>query len=974
MDYLLVPTLPDSLHAYRKDTEMIKRTPLITTSLILYLAFFSISVAFSKAPQEPKNISVLDSENNVNIETTNLLLKITPKGDIIELFDKIQKKSLLVSGEVFKFMVLKENDNIKDLISLTRSDDYLKAEFEGSNLKAFFELKVRNDSFSFELVSVSTKDFEYIEFIRLPVGIYKYIADVINFVYDDYRAIGVLAATKNTNVDVFQKVKNGILFGARCWSDITTDDVKAIVIGCETKKILDSIEKIEVEYDLPHPQINGKWVKRTSENQKSYLLSDISFEDIEKAISYAKEGGIDYIVLLDRSWVSSRGHYKVRTKKYPHGLQSLKMAVDRIHSNEIKAGIHLLSPLISRNDAYLTPIPDNRLSKKASGWVLNERIDNDNTLIQIKKDPSFDGDATGDSKINNVIFQIENELLSCEEVKEEESILVINCQRGQYGTNATPHEANLSFYQLAYQSSMFLPDPKTNLINEIAENIAITYDYCGFDMIYFDGNAKMRTVGPGWYTMGLLHQAFSEHVKGEVMWQGSGMSHYSWHFFNRGTCNDYVCLDPKSYCDQLKVGTIKNHFKPNLIPVDLGWWGYFTHSDSHYATLPDEIRYMCAKAIAWDAACNLTCDLESMDKNGRTDETLEIMKNWQTLREQGFFSDQVKEELKQAEMDFRLAKGSNGGWRVQQIKYQKDHIVDPAIYSTKTWSINNQMGEGPLAFRLRALTELSHHDDEKNILLFGSTKKINIENASNNVAVETKKFDSASDPVLAGYEMSVSVGKGALRGWSVIGHQFDNPVNAIRHRVPSLWINGDGKGETVNVQLLDDLNNLRDHYIDIDFKGWRKITLDTPETRRVWDFYWPYNKKFPLKFFNYDKLSAIKIYLSNIKAQEKYTIQFGDIVALNESESKVDEFTFTIGEHKMVVPLAIYSDEYVECWANGQCKHFSPDGDLISNFDPTIQEDYSAITVPVGNNMITYDCRSNARARITVMVAGSYLN
>ena len=324
-------------------------------------------------------------------------------------------------------------------------------------------------------------------------------------------------------------------------------------------------------------------------------------------------------------------------------------------------------------------------------------------------------------------------------------------------------------------------------------------------------------------------------------------------------------------------------------------------------------------------------------------------------------------------MDFRLVKDGSDVWRVRPVKYHKDHIVDPKNEATKTWSFDNHIGDGPVGFRVRALTELAEYQDKDNILLFGYPKVVNIHSSSKHVKLTANRFRGKGPSAHAGHEMVVRTNSKVNRGWAVIGHKFENPINIIHNRVPVVWVNGDGKGEVVNIQLEDNLKRFRDHYIDINFKGWRKITLAMPETRRVWDYPWPYNKKKPLGFFNYDKLSAVKIYLINLTPRESYTLRVGDIVALKELPSAIETFELNIGENRISVTERLRSEEYIECDANGQCCHYSHNGHLMGRFAPTIKNISFGMISSHGRNRLSFLSTGQARARITTMVEGNFL-
>ena len=56
-------------------------------------------------------------------------------------------------------------------------------------------------------------------------------------------------------------------------------------------------------------------------------------------------------------------------------------------------------------------------------------------------------------------------------------------------------------YHLKRSYGFFLPDLDNDLGDELAENLVKIFDYCGFDMLYFDGDAMTDTAGMAgaWY-------------------------------------------------------------------------------------------------------------------------------------------------------------------------------------------------------------------------------------------------------------------------------------------------------------------------------------------------------------------------------------------------------------------------------------------------------------------------------------------
>lgn len=87
-------------------------------------------------------------------------------------------------------------------------------------------------------------------------------------------------------------------------------------------------------------------------------------------------------------------------------------------------------------------------------------------------------------------------------------------------------------------------------------------------------------------------------------------------------------------------------------------------------------------------------------------------------------------------------------------------------------------------------------------------------------------------------------------GWSMRGRAFDRPLDLIGCRAIRAWVEGDGQGEQLKIQLYDGAGGYRDNYIPIDFKGWRQVTLTDS----------------PINTLRYDRVSDLNFYYNGLPA------------------------------------------------------------------------------------------------------------
>lgn len=925
---------------------------------------------------------VIEEAGSINIETGAMMVKISAAGDIIDLRDIARRKSIIAGEPAQKFMKIRKGGKDYGLSTINLSDGLLTAHFEGCDITITFAVITSSMDVALEMRTVSTHDFEYLEFLRLPVRLTSNIASLLNVVYDDQNSVGVLAATPQTEACIVEYLGGGygVVVGARYWPAVSTGKVKAVAFGCDTRRLMSTIEAIEVEHGLPHPTIDGEWSKSSADLHKGYLFCDLKMDNLEEAVGFTKQAGLTYILILSKSWNSSVGSYPINSNNFPGGIRDLKKAVDKIHAHGLKAGMHCLTAGIADHDQYLRPMPDPRLHTKDE-FVLTEGIDAKSSSIPLLLEKHIEVDL--EEQKTERVMRVEDELISCSGIPEIRpgDGLSLSCRRGSYGTTPGAHLKGVKAKALSRIYNMFMPDPKSSLIDEIAERLAFIYNTCGFDMIYFDGGETMMATGPGWYTMGLLHEAFYKKIDGEILWQGSGTPHYSWHYVTRLTCHDAVYLDPKAYCDQRKALLIKTYYRPNLITPDLGWWGFYSHAVSHYATVPDDINYLCAKAVGWDGAIGLQANIEALRSNGRTTEILEQAAVWQNLQHQGYFTDAIKSRLRESNMDFRLVRGDvTDTWQVQPLRYLPDFVAVSNSSSSKQRFVHLSSDNSPVEFSIRALTKLSAPGASGNIILFNPKFEASALTLSYNPDIVKAEVDVRNDEHVEGgkafriyAELKVKKDHVYLK----MDKKFKKPLDLRQHRIPGIWIMGDGSRALINLQLEDLRGKFRDHYIDIDFSGWRYIALQMPETRRVWDYDWQYNKEFSLRDFDYSNVGAVNIYLNEIAPGAKHCVLIGMIEALRETETILTEPSLTINGTQLKSAVVMQPDEYLECNEYGACRHFSPSGHLLATETLSEISMEGALTGRVsfhkGDNLVSFSSRREGRALISLRVKGKLL-
>ena len=212
----------------------------------------------------------------------------------------------------------------------------------------------------------------------------------------------------------------------------------------------------------------------------------------------------------------------------------------------------------------------------------------------------------------------------------------------------------------------------------------------------------------------------------------------------------------------------------------------------------------------------------------------------------------------------------------------------------------------------------------------------------------------------------------------MVGKQFDPGLDLSNRPALGVWVFGDGKGEVLNLQLLD-VNGpnveVDDRYIIIDFQGWRYFELVEPEARRWSDYLWPYQIWLAAygEPVDFTRIRSFNLYYNNLPPRESVACWLSPIKALPLVEARLKNPRLTLGGKTIQFPVEVKSGEYIEYNSIDDCRVFDPNGSLVRRFQP----EGEIPTLNYGENRIEFSCDvpagTNARALVTVISSDSPL-
>ena len=411
--------------------------------------------------------------------------------------------------------------------------------------------------------------------------------------------------------------------------------------------------------------MDGEWNRFSEPVERSYLFAtQVHERDIEELIEYAKIGGFGTIIWLKDDWLVNHGHYEINTSRFPDGVASVKRAVEKIHAAGLHAGVHIFGPSISPNDPYVTPVPDDRLAYVPAP-PLAEAVDAQATTITLAAPPSLPPNGPITRAFPGTYLRIGDEIIryNPDDVDNTTPFRYHNCIRGALGTQPQAHDAGAQVRGMLAMWNYFLMDPDSTLADEVTSRFADLVNECNFDFVYFDASdGVLDAYLDRWYYLNKMHMEHYRKFDRDILYQtsnGTG-TNMLWHIVPRSASADGHG-DIKGYLDQRWPGILG--MAANLTKADIGWYYWFRD------VRPDQIEYVCARAMSVDGSISLETSLEAIHRLRQSRQMFEMIGRWEECRREHYFSNEIKLQMREMGKDFRLFHGEIGGWELYRAVY-----------------------------------------------------------------------------------------------------------------------------------------------------------------------------------------------------------------------------------------------------------------------------------------------------------------
>ncbi len=614
-----------------------------------------------------------DNKKNVVIENKQLKLILRKDGTAESLIFKPTGEGCLIEGKQFPISSITQerpyNNEIKlaypnkemtfKANSISREGDQLIVGFEIIPYEAIINLEITPHYIRFGLEDfiVEEDDYKMINiteppvsemcFLQLPVRDRGHFGDWLNVSWGGEVAVNVLGTDHYARIDS-EEGEGYHLLKAGVDRDIEMKGVGAALITCSSDQLLDHIDQVEKDYNLPR----GAKSRRNNKYNLSYYFSgNVNPDNVDDHLKYAKMGGFRTFMIYHTAFTEGKtGNYHWRRSKFPNGKEDLREMLDTIKDEGMIPGFHFLHSHISRESKYVTPVPDHRLNLRKI-FTLAAPLEKNDTMIYVEQNPRNCTMAD-----NRRLLKVGKEFISYKGYTTTRPYKFTGCKRGVDETAEVSKQKGYMFGLLDvtefFNGRNIHIDQNSNLQDEIAKKLANIYD-AGFRFCYFDGSEAVNS--PFWFNVSRAQWRVYKQLKPEPLFaEGAAKTHFSWHMLSRGNAFDVFRPEKMKEAVREHPGAEAPRMRDNFTHINFGWIGYWVPNENTVGTQPDMLEYVTSRAAGWDCPVNLQANLREFEAHARTPDNLEVFKRWEDVRAQDWLSEEQKQMLRNFDQEHIL--------------------------------------------------------------------------------------------------------------------------------------------------------------------------------------------------------------------------------------------------------------------------------------------------------------------------------
>ena len=469
-----------------------------------------------------------------------------------------------------------------------------------------------------------------------------------------------------------------------------------------------------------------------------------------------------------------------------------------------------------------------------------------------------------------------------------------------------------------------------------------------------------------------------QRLKKPALMEMSTFHHHLWYVRSRMGAWDHPTRSHKRFIDI--------HCDSNLacnrmfLPANLGWWAFKTYTGHQgEPTFADDIEYWCAKAIGTGAGLSLMgIDPTSAPETPALPRLADIVQRYERLRRGGSVPEPVRTRLAEPGAEFTLV-GAGDDARFHPVHSER-HKVDCLEDWASAWRVDNPHSAQAPRIRIEALESVAPFGAPEAVVLadFADTSPFVVKETAADIAVHLETAPAPERTGSSGHLHAASARDERRGAWARVGRTFTPPIDLSAVAGLGVWVHGDGHGELLNLQLRSPVHlshAIGEHYVLVDFTGWRYFELVEPEGERYAHYEWPYGNMYSIyrESITAEHVGSLDLWLNDLPPGGVATCYLGPIHALPLRPARIERPSLTLGGSTITFPVVIEEGQYLECESGG-CTLFGTKGEVIEE----VAVEGDAPSLASGGSEVRFSCQPPAdglrpRARVTLSTRGPAL-
>ncbi len=877
------------------------------------------------------------ADEPIRWKTDHFQLTLSKDGIAEQFLDIRNDTDCIAATNRMPFCVLKLERNGRDFVSnrVELNGDLLTVSFSETSITVTLRAATEKTYLAFDVAEITGGDFYSLQFARVPLN--------IDYAKSDFVAT---AMSRKINTKTLDFPGRSGLLGGQCFQCIGYEGAGVMLLGLPEPQLREAMKQIVDAYppgEMPVSKAGGPHAMDNPKNRGSYIITSepITEDQVDEWVEHLAKFGVDQVD-FHQGTPFRQGDFHFNEKTYPNGIADFRKTSEAFKKRGMVTGLHTYAEFLSPESRFVTPVPSKDLDVMRT-FTLADDLDAESKTVNVKESTADVSEITGFFVRNSKVIRIDDELILISKPRKESPFGFAECTRGAYGTKISRHAKGTSVDHLTQFFFLFAPKPESELFLEVARETAKAYNEGGFGMIYLDAldgtGAILENPELTWYYDALFVNEILKHVKTLPLLEYSTFSANLWYGRSRMGAWDSAHRGYQTFFDK--------HIESNLssadrlyLPGQMGWLaicpsrGDNLDNFQYDVMFSEDVEYLGAKSMGHDYGFSYL-DIQKSAATPATYRNGEILKNYDTLRKERYFSRETLERLKEPGRHFHLEKAKNDEWRLTEANYGR------AVLNSEQ---NNFVFDNPFEKQTPSL--------------------IRIENR-----YRTIDYDAPDAVELIPMDETQPVGE-------LVTRKFGTPLDLSKHLGIGVWVFGDGGGQQINIRF-DSPHHLvsghTDHFIDVDFNGWRYFSLVESDNGSRPNVKWPIScnniySEFREKV-HYNSVSEVHLMIVG----DPKNLRFRTVKALPIREEELVDPTLEINGQTIAFEGKIKNGHYMEYVPDGQAVVYDPLGNTISEMQPSVK----SVEIPNGKSTVRFFGKPNSgestSARITIRTHGESL-